>query len=186
MAVARFRNGAEAGYFADELTRTTGIETEILVRERFDGVHAVWAIDYVLLVAREEAPRAAEELRSLVESTSDEESGSSEGGARSDLPVGVWVPLILTLAAGSIACFGIERAERRPKPPALVVRDPRDPPAELWRHLNSSSGPWIQGAGDGTPPRRLTLDRASHTVLVEEDTDRDGKFDRQRRFSWPD
>src|SRR5882757_1806707 len=51
VAIARFQSGAEAGYFADELTRQTGIETDVLTRERFDAVHAAWTVDYILLVS---------------------------------------------------------------------------------------------------------------------------------------
>src|SRR5579872_1780869 len=71
VAIARFQSGAEAGYFADELTRQNGIEAEVLVRERFDAVHAVWTVDYILQVSPVHAEAAAGALQSLVDATGD-------------------------------------------------------------------------------------------------------------------
>src|SRR5262249_35116745 len=73
VAIARFQSGAEAGFFADELTRRTGIETDVLNRERFDPVHAVWTVDYMLLVAKDEASEAPRLLQELVDATGDDE-----------------------------------------------------------------------------------------------------------------
>jgi hypothetical protein len=182
--IARLQNGAEAGYFADELTRETGIETEVLARERFDGVHAVWSVDYILLADRAHAEEAAKRLQSLVEATGDDAAAeATDEASPSDLPGGVWVPLILTLAAGSIACFGIERPDHRPRPPALVARDGREPP-ELWEFLNATRGTWVQKL-DGTPgTREMTLDPATHSAQFREDLDGDGRVDREWEFSW--
>jgi hypothetical protein len=180
--IARFQSGAEAGYFADELTRASGIETEVMARERFDGVHAVWSVDYTLLVGREHAEEVARLLHSLVEATRDEEEADTTDEAESGIPGGVWVPLILTLAAGSIACFGVERLDHRPRPPALVVRDGREPP-ELWEFLNATRGKWIQKL-DGLPgTRELTLDPDTHSARLREDRDGDGRIDREWEFS---
>ena len=144
LMIARFQNGAEAGYFADELSRAADTETEVMARERFDGVHATWSVDYILLVDRPHAERAARLLQSLLEATGDDAGGdATDEPSRSEIPGGVWVPLILTLAAGSIACFGIERVDHRPRPPALVLRDARDA-AELWKILAGTRGTWTQ------------------------------------------
>src|SRR5260370_1512225 len=59
VAIARFQSGAEAGFFADELCRETGVATEVLARERFDAVHPAWSVDYILLVDRQGAARSA-------------------------------------------------------------------------------------------------------------------------------
>lgn len=184
VAIARFQNGAEAGYFADELTRETHFETEVVSRERFDAVHAVWSVDYILLVDRPQAERAARLLTTLVEATggATEEESLPESPA-SDLPAGVWFPLILTLAAGSIACFGIERLDQRARPPALVVRDRREPP-ELWEVLSATRGSWIQKLEGGPGVRELTLDPDTHSARLKEDRDGDGRFDCEWEFSW--
>lgn len=182
VAIARFQSGAEAGYFADELSRQTGIETDVLARERFDAVHAAWRLDYILLVPSEASEGAPRLLQGLVDATGDELAGDDqERSSHSDLPAGVWVPLILTLAAGSIACFGVERNDHRPRPPALVVGDGRKP-AELWDVLDSDDGPWVQQLGDGRGTRQLTLDRDRQSVLLREDRDGDGQFDREWEF----
>jgi hypothetical protein len=180
VAIARFQSGAEAGFFADELSRETGTATE----ERFDAVHAVWSVDYILLVDRDAAEQSARALASLVEATGGE-CGEEPGDNApvSDLPAGVWVPLILTLAAGSIACFGIERLDHRPRPAALVVGDRREP-AELWEVLTATRGTWVQRLEGGTGSRELTLDRDRHSARLREDHDGDGRFDREWEFSW--
>ncbi len=183
VVIARFQNGAEAGYFADELIRETGIETEVLARERFDGVHAVWSVDYILLVDRAHAEEVARRLQSLVEATGDEADPDAADKSPSDMPAGVWVPLILTLAAGSIACFGVEHLDHRPRPPALVARDGREPPG-LWEALASSRGTWVQHLDGGPGVRELTLDPQTRSARLKEDHDGDGQFEREWEFSW--
>jgi len=181
--IARFQNGAEVGFFADELTRETGIETEVLAREKFDAVHAVWSIDYLLLVDRGEAERGARALQALVESTGGEmEDQPSERASACDIPGGVWVPLILTLAAGSIACFGIERADPRPRAPALVVGHARRSP-EVWQFMGAARGNWVQPLAGGRGVRELVLDPEKGTVVLRDDEDGDGRFEREQRFS---
>lgn len=181
--IARFQNGAEVGFFADELTRETGIEVEVLAREKFDAVHAVWSIDYLLLVERAQAERAARALQALVESTGGEMGDEPESTARaSDIPGGVWVPLILTLAAGSIACFGIERGDHRPRAPALVVGDARRSP-ELRQLMGAARGNWVQPLDGGPGIRQLTLDPDRGTAVLREDEDGDGQFEREQSFS---
>jgi hypothetical protein len=182
VAIARFQNGAEAGFFADELYRTTGIETEVMAREHFDAVHAAWSIDYLLLAAEASASQGAQALRTLVAST-DDDPACDVDSERKDLPGGLWMPLILTLAAGSIACWGVERAEQRPRPAALVDRDPRLPP-DLWHVLGSTPGPWHQTGVNGVGTRELTVDRDRQTALLREDHDGDGAFDFEWHFDW--
>ena len=182
VAIARFQNGAEAGYFADELARETGFATQVLARERFDAVHAGWSVDYILLVGKADAEPAAQMLKTLIETTSDDDPGTEGQPAGLDVPGGVWVPLILTLAAGSIACFGIERLDQRPRPPALVVRDGREPP-ELHELIGAARGTWVQKL-DGGGVRQLTLDSESRSALLKEDDDGDGRFEREWEFSW--
>ena len=183
VAIARFQSGAEAGYFADELTRETGIEVDVLVRERFDAVHAVWTVDYILQVSPLHAQEAPGALQSLVDATGDDAGEESTGPSVSDIPAGVWIPLILTLAAGSIACFGIEHLDHRPRPPALVVGDGRKPP-ELWEILGATNGPWVQQLEGGRGVRRLTLNPDHRSAVLEEDHDGDGRIDREWEFSW--
>ncbi|MBI3866346.1 MAG: hypothetical protein HY290_31075 [Planctomycetia bacterium] len=184
VAIARFQNGAEAGYFADELARQSNFSCDVLTRERFNAVHAAWTVDYVLLAARDEAEEAARRLQELVDATGGDDCEDAAAPADSaEFSTAVWAPLIFTLAAGSIACFGIERVDPRPRPAVLVVGDGRKPP-ELWEILGASHGPWVQKVGDQGGERRLTLDRDHHTALLQEDDDGDGQVDREWEFSW--
>jgi hypothetical protein len=183
VAIARFQSGAEAGYFADELTRQTGIEADVLVRERFDAVHAVWTVDYILQVSQPHVAEAVAALQSLVETTGDDAADESTRPSVTDLPAGVWVPLILTLAAGSIACFGIDHLDHRPRPAALVVGDRRNSP-ELWEILAATDGPWVQQLDGGRGTRRLKLNPDHRSAVLEEDHDGDGRIDREWEFSW--
>jgi hypothetical protein len=185
VAIARFRNGAEAGYFADELIHIAELDVEVLARERFDAVHAAWSIDYLLLTSTADAARAAQFLRALVAS-SDEDAEPATGdadAARCDPSRSAWMPLILSLAAGSIACWGVEQAEQRPRPrpPALVDRDPRIP-HDLWRVLSATPGPWRQTAPDGHGSREVTFDHERRTAVLREDRDGDGTIDREWRI----
>ena len=164
VAIARFQSGAEAGYFADELTRETGIEADVLVRERFDAVHAIWTVDYILQVSPQHAEEAPRALQSLVDATGDDAGEELTRPSVSDLPAGVWVPLILTLAAGSIACFGIDHLDHRRAP--AWSGDGRKP--QLWKSWEYS-GPWAQ-LSRGL--RRLAS--TDHGTALEEDHDGDG------------
>lgn len=180
VAIARIPNGAEAGYFADELSRATGVDVDVVARERFDGVHAVWSVDYVLMAPRDEAERVAQSLKELVDRSDDREEGNLEESSRGELSTGVWVPLILTLAAGSIACWGVERFDQRPRarPPALVDRNPRQPP-DLWHLLGATPGVWVQKSPDGSLTRELALDPEHQTAVFREDRNGDGAYERE-------
>lgn len=188
--IARFQNGAEAGYFADELTHAAELDVRLLVREQFDAVHGMSVTDYVLLVREADAERASQILRSLVSSTDDHDADDASGDQAAQdgfnvaaTPGGpVWVPILLTLAAGSIAYWGVEKVEQRPRPPALVNRDRRQPP-DLWRVLGMSPDPWVQKLGPGQGVRRLQIAPDRRTAVVQEDRDGDGRFERQWEFS---
>lgn len=185
VAIARFHNGAEAGYFADELAHELNLETQVLAREQFDALHASWSTDYVLLVPESDAERAAQALQQLVKNTDDDEADhdgllDSENTTRTASGP-IWVPLILTLAAGSLAYWGVEKVEQRPRPPALVNRD-RRPPPDLMRTLGKLPGPWVQKEGPLT--RELQIHPESNTATLREDRDGDGRFEREWEYSW--
>jgi len=185
VTIARLSNGAEAGYFADELSRATGIEVEVVARERFDGVHAVWSIDYVLMAPHEGAERAAQMLQKLVDHSDDREDCTADESPGGETSTAVWAPLLLTLAAGSIACWGVERIDQRPRvrPAALVDRDPRQAP-DLWHLLGATPGVWVQKSPDGKQTRELRLDPEHQTAVLREDQNGDGAFDREWEFDW--
>lgn len=177
--IARFQNGADAGFFADELSREAGIVVEVLARERFDATHGYWLIDYVLHVAHDEAPRAAAMLRALVEATEDGVASADDEQASSPTPSrGSWVPLVLTLAAGSMACWGIQHFEQRPRGAALVVRDPREPP-DPTAVAGALAGTWVQHDARGPVVGELLIDLERQTATITEDHNGDGRPDRR-------
>lgn len=182
--IARFRNGAEAGYFAEELYRRAGIETEVVASEQFNGVHAAWSIDYLLMATTEDAAEGARALQDLVNDSGEEADENPCGDTeRSELPGRIWMPLVLTLAAGSIACWGVERAEKRARLPALVDRDARLPP-DLLHVLGSTPGIWRQQDPEGPAVRMLSVDSDERTAVLREDRDGDGTFDGEWQFDW--
>ena len=111
VAIARFQSGAEAGFFADELCRETGIATDVLARERFDAVHAVWSVDYILLVDRQDAEHSARALASLVEATGGECGDDvNDDSPASDLPAGVSACGMAQRSSGACGMEAIEKA----------------------------------------------------------------------------
>lgn len=188
-AIARFRSGAEAGYFADELAREADIEGLIKAEDRFDGVHGMGTTDFVLMVAPQKAERASEVLRSLVAQSDMDEDAATRDEDGNDIPHAdegrpvrsgtVWVPIILTLAAGSIAYWGVHRDQRRVRPPGLVNRERRQG-ADLLRTIGLFEEPWVQKLDGAT--RELVFDREAQTATVREDRDGDGIFERTSAF----
>jgi hypothetical protein len=190
--VARFANCAEAGYFADELAAELDIDVEIVPIEDFHSIRGTWTTQFALHVAEADAVAAARFLQNLVDRTTDDSPPDSDtdrerliGAAHGAPPAAAWLPLVLTLAAGSLVYWGLVRAEQRPRPP-VIVRGPHAAkgPPELWRMLSRSSEPWVQPAGPQQPARRLEFDPQGRTALLREDTDGNGTFDREQRFTW--
>lgn len=186
--IARFQSGAEAGYFCDELCRVSGYDVCVVTRERRDSIHSSWGIDFVLVASVAQARDAAAALKRLVDDSDDPDEAcdvpaDTAPERNRESTVGRWVPLALTLAAGSIACWGIEQVVARPQArvPALVDRDPRLPP-RLWHILGSSPGPWIQKSPNEQGVRELTFDPRRQVLLLREDGDGDGHFEREWRF----
>ena len=187
--IARFTNAAEAGYFSDEVARSADIEVVVLAREQFDGLQGIGSTDFLLLVSESEAQRAADCLRQLVAGTDDPEACGAAGPASPDLePIAAcassgenvnvaWVPLLLTLAAGSIAYWGVQRFDQRRQP--AVDRGRREP-LELWRALGTN--PWVQKLGDGPGMRRLQVSPDLQSISIHEDRDGDGRFERSWEY----
>lgn len=182
VSVARFQNGAEAGYFAEELTHQTGIDVQIVAREQFNHM---WSTDYLLMVPAADAQDAAQALRALVQSTTEEDGDAVADGRfpeeEQSLAGPVWISVVVTLAAGSLAWWGMHRVEQRPRPPALVMRE-RRPPPDLYEFLKTSPTPWVQRLDSGI--RELQIDPDARAATVREDRDGDGNFERRWEFQW--
>jgi len=188
--LARFQHSAEAGYFADELSRCAGIDADVQMREQFDALHASWSVAYLLSVPRVQAADAAAVLQELIEQTADvaetdpglPDDPAAAEGALTVRSVALWAPVLLTLTAGSLAYWGIERADPAPRRvPALVDPDPR-PPFDLWDVLTEAEGPWVQQIERRPGQRRLHVDPRRQVIVVEEDRDGDGRYERRWEF----
>jgi hypothetical protein len=195
LTVARFGNAAEAGYFADELHHVLGCEPRIDVRDDFDAVHACWHTRYLLSVPAALAEHAHAQLHQML----DGEWEQLESAGRSTLaghnPFGIaagdqrapgatgpsvvnWVPIMLTLAAGSFVIWaGNKKAHPPRRPPA-----PRDGQRfDLIDVLSSDSAPWVQHLNRGGV-RELVIDGVTGAAQVREDVDGDGVFEREFVF----
>lgn len=195
--VARFANAAEAGYFAHELQWRQDVPVQLRVEQDFDALSGFWTTRYLLLVPEADGPSAALLLQRLVEQTdgddplpdeplgldpaarlSVEELIGSRGPAAAARPGVNWVPIVLTLAAGSAAFWGVRKLHDRPKvnlPVAPVGRHHN----ELWRTLAAPDGPWAlqHDAINGT--RELWIDTQRNVAVIREDADGDGRFERE-------
>lgn len=198
VAVARFHHAAEAGFFGNELIETAGIPARVEIEEHFDALSGLWSTRFVLLVPRNSAGEAKAVLEQLIERTAPEDlyfdEPAGQGRASFDererfdpewdraAPSGVegsvnWVPIVLTLAAGSAAFWGVRHLQEAPPAPQAGAQPVQ--PADLWERLSSSPEPWIQEAENGRTVRRIQFDRRGDAVIIREDTDGDGVFERE-------
>ena len=181
---ARFTNAAEAGFFVHELETELGITGELEQREHFNAIHGTWHADYALLVARYDAPRVAEFLRGLRDETEDEAGAWRAPGealpAETSSLGSRWMPVLITLAAGSVAYLGVTKLEEPPRPPALHVNRPAD---ALWREL--ARGDWTQPHPEGKGTRRMRMDARRRVVIIEDDLNQDGRIDDIHEYSLP-
>jgi hypothetical protein len=159
--IARFLNAAEAGYFAHELKLSRNIPVTLRAEEDFDAVSGHWSTGFVLSVPQAWAENAAMTLQELVRQTDSEDyipdrvSPSVEyertppGLSQPFDPLAAedylthppsihWVPFVVTLAAGSLAIWGIKILWEPARPQAAApINAPRD---VLWEEMKSPRG----------------------------------------------
>lgn len=187
IVAARFSNSAEAGYFVEELYHEENIEAKLSMRDHFDALTGRWKQDFVLLVEETQLERALLFLNASTAGAEEPESTTDEFTARSPLSEtefssGVnWVPILLTtLAAGSVAYWGVKKVEKQPRPPVLKndlgVRED-----DLWGALLDSERPWIQHFGHQGGIRLLRV-APDGSAVIQEDRDGDGQFERKLHF----
>jgi hypothetical protein len=193
--IARFHNAAEAGYFAHELTVGHGIATEIQLDESFDALRGRWDARFELHVPESCAESAAKTLQQMLSPSETTESfdRASDGdgpadasgpsdGAPIDAGVVNWVPIMLTLAAGSAVFFGARQLQERPRVnvPPVPLRGLDDP---LWNRLSGpSKSPWSQRLDNGRGMRTFSIDSESGIAIIREDADGDGIFEVESRI----
>ncbi|MEX0718721.1 MAG: hypothetical protein WD066_19155 [Planctomycetaceae bacterium] len=196
-AIARFRNIAEAGFFAEELARRN-LPASVRVDDQFDALHGHWNSSFLLLVPAERGEAAALLLQELIrrsEQGEDLDDAPSEfderafeefgghdrhdewhagtGTAGDFGPVDEsrgatvrWVPLILTLTAGSVIVWGLRHVELFGAPPGAAPLSEREW-NELRNELGTSERPWTQPTRDGQGLRKLWFDRDRNRVAIQ-------------------
>ncbi|QDU47389.1 hypothetical protein Mal52_59190 [Symmachiella dynata] len=185
VAVARFSNSAEAGYFADDLEHSAQIESRLIIQEQFDALTGRWRHDYVLQVDESQAENATAYLNARVSDSPEDEYERIDPltALPSTMPAtGLnWIPILLTtLAAGSMAYWGVKKIEERPQPPALGNQHPQRVD-DLWKAVVNADGPWIQQIGNGPGIRVMRAD-ANGRIVIQEDRDGDRQIDHEFRL----
>lgn len=206
MPIARFLNAAEAGYFAHELKLTRNVPVRLRAEDNFDAVAGHWSTGFVLSVPEAWAERAAATLQDLVrlsesddptpepvpaaldyESASAARSRPFDPYAEEDFfaegPAIRWVPIVVTLAAGSLAIWGIKSFWEPARPQAAPVNAPRD---VLWDVMKTPNGrKWVQLDSTGRPTRMLEIPAGGNEAILWEDNDGDQVFERIQRIRRP-
>jgi hypothetical protein len=185
VTIARFAWASEAGYFSHEMGLRTSFENRILWEDQSDAIHGFWQGAYLLQVP----PDWADEARALFRQLLDENieraqpaNDSSEFDGADSVPFDPqssftinWVPIILTLTAGSVAAFGYQVWSRHGERPA-VARE--ESPDELEAPREGERLFVADGPEDGRWSVRL--DAAGESMILLEDIDGDRRPDRRR------
>lgn len=191
--VARFSNAAEAGFFADELQDRLQISVSLQVEENFDALTGYWGNRMALLVPESAGSAAAMLLQEILEQT--EEDGEAlapdaealDGGSWTGTEFEVaeagspqsginWVPIVLTLAAGSAAIWGVRKLNEAPRPNAGPVPvNGRE--EQLWNTLRMPHGGWMLNHDEIPGRRQLRIDGRRGLVVIQEDANGDGVYE---------
>jgi hypothetical protein len=154
--------------------------------------HGYWRTGYLLKVPHSQAHSAAEALQQLIDQTEADDWQAGEtlhavpvaeadfADGRSAGPENSihWVPIVLTLAAGSFVLWAARKAhEPAQHAPARPVGREH---FEFWRDVSRGSQPWVQRLDNGRGVRELWID--ADAALLREDADGNGQFERQHRF----
>lgn len=193
--LAKFRNLAEAGFFAHELQERAGIPSEIRVEDDFDAISGHWISRFSLVVPQEETERAQEALESCVrqgfedvpfrevvdssfETTfadQDLYDGRLVGGARREAKSFPWFVIV---AFGSVAIVAVTVFDRAVpmKKPKIAAKN------ELFEVLSDQSTPWFQSTPDKRGFRLLRFDPELQKMVLEQDLDGDGVYESSTLF----
>ncbi len=92
-----------------------------------------------------------------------------------------WIPIVLTLAAGSVVFWGVRKIHEEPKP--AVMAAPRGHHrGDLWDELTRDKSPWVQRLSDGVGIRELRIDSDRHAIIVREDLNGDGVYEHEMPY----
>ncbi len=185
VSVARFTSVAEAGYFADRLTAEQ-IDCQVQECGDFNAVHGFWERAFVLRVPAESGTRAAQMVE--MEIAREEGIGGAEAapryrrsreGAPSLVAPVVLFALGLSALAGAIAYTAMPWALKW-----VASRQPVAPTSDsaLWQALVEAEGPLVEASAPGKKRRALWHDRNSGRIILDEDSNGDGRIDHRREF----
>lgn len=191
MAIARFLNAAEAGFFAHTLLSAEEIPASLKAEDDFDAISGYWTARYLLMVPERMAEAATAALQTLVERSENEDfldapkepnelthvagetvtvtrfADNPERYSDEDVSTIKWGPVMLTLAAGSLALWGLRELQRPHR------AEPKH--GSLWDGISQHVEPWKQDLGNGRR-RELQFDRTRNRAIVRE-------YDGERKIS---
>jgi hypothetical protein len=182
VTIARFAWASEAGYFAHELSQLSSMETRILWEDRSDKIHGFFQGEYLLQASQEWADQARAQLRVLLEEQ--KESPALEPGnwsaANGDDPTFDpqspsairWVPIVLTLTAGSVVAIGYQAWSRQEARQAIA----RDRSLDEWDAEPDGRQVFV---GDDGSRWTVEFDPAGDEVILVEDSNGDHHPDRR-------
>lgn len=187
--IARFANAAEAGFFAHVLLSMEDIPAEIRTEDDYDGIAGYWSTRFLLDVPARLAKEAGEILQQVIDRSEREDFVGTPAGrlAESDSnlmtasrystvevlddsaaesrPGLRWTPIVLTIAAGSLAFFGLRTMQQQAGKAQRNI--PVGKQDELWQQMGQPMQPWTQQLpGNRRRELRFNADR-TRAVLRE-------------------
>ncbi len=185
VTIARFAWASEAGYFSHELGLPGDFEARIVWEDQSDKIHGFWQGEYLLQVPPDWTDEARTRLRELLEDKGETPPPTPRrwsGDVESDDPAfdpqatsGInWMPIILTLTAGSMAAIGYQIWISNGAPPP-VARDESieeeslpTPGNRVFMHESPDGGQWT-----------VRFDPDHDRMILTEDADGDGHTERR-------
>lgn len=184
-SIARFTNAAEAGFFAHTLLYAEDIPATIRAEDSFDAISGYWSTRYHLEVPERLAESASRTLQSLIDRSESEDfvdaltSRNPAWSEYADGSTGVvtyrreaageasgirWGPIMITLAAGSLAFLGFRAIQTANKPRAAV---PAGRNKGLWGELSQPGKPWVQRL-EGNRRREMNFNHDRTRAVIRE------------------
>lgn len=170
VSIARLRNLAEAGFFAD-LLGDQQIECRIYQHDRFSALDGSWSMDYFLQVRQPEAEEAALWMQQYLDGEKSEPADDASPALRA------WKPLALVLVCGGLA-YWVGQGVIAARPARQLSHNPT-----LWEVLGRIDRPFTTSGEVGQARYRLQPDPEHDRIYLEEDRDGDGMFERHLEFS---